>query len=141
MSADSLASEAVAASASLSAVATAARKLSPVRGGTHVSRQSPNSRRRKGTAEGPCRVQARDRREIRSAILHHQFGRENCTSLSLRGVGADRAEAGRAFHLQSYEEEIPGSCELLGTAGGNGRPRPAVDTARAARLRTEQGRS
>src|SRR5262249_15980025 len=67
----------------------------------HVSRQSPNSHRRKRTAQGPCRVQAGDRREIWAAILHHEFGRENCPGLSLRGMGADRAEAGGALNLQT----------------------------------------
>src|SRR4029077_5161575 len=74
----------------------------------NVSRQSPNSRRRKGTVEGPGRVQARDRREVRTAILHHKSGWEGCSSVSLRGVGADRAEAGGALHFQSYEEEVFG---------------------------------
>src|SRR5581483_11283322 len=63
----------------------------------HVSRQSPNSRRRKRTAQGPGRVQASARREVWAAILYHELRWQGCTSLSLRGVGADRAEAGRAL--------------------------------------------
>src|SRR5262249_1250670 len=75
--------EIVAISTSPVAVAVAARKLAPVRGGTHVSRQSPNSRRRKRTAQAAGRIQAGDRREIWAPILHYEFGWENCPSLSL----------------------------------------------------------
>src|SRR5579864_372631 len=107
---------------------------------THVSRQSPNSRRRKRTFEGPVRVQAGDRREIRDTILHHKFGREGCPDISLRGMGADRAETGRALHLQSYEEEVSGAGELLGAAGRDGRSGPVADSAVAARERDHQGR-
>src|SRR5579862_8351563 len=98
-----------------SAIAVAARRRPDSRGRLsphnhelkdHVSRQSPNSRRRKRTAQGPGRVQARARREVRAAILHHELRREGCSSLSLRGMGADRAEAGRALHFQSHEEEV-----------------------------------
>src|SRR5438445_13873563 len=42
---------------------------------TYVSRQSPNSRRRQRAPQGPGRVQARARREIRHVILHAKFGR------------------------------------------------------------------
>src|SRR5215470_4177072 len=83
---------------------------------TYVSRQSPNSRRRQRPFKGPGRVQAGDRREIRDAILHHKFGRESCPDISLRGMGADRAEVGQSLHFQSHEEEVPGAGELLGTA-------------------------
>src|SRR5215472_9685131 len=107
---------------------------------THVSRQSPNSRGRKRTAQDSSRVQASARREIRSAILHHELRREGCTSVSLRRMGADRAETGKALHFQSYEEEVSRSHELLGSAGGNGRARPAVDAAIAARVGADQGR-
>src|SRR5580700_10620342 len=99
----------------------------------HVSRQSPNSRRRKGTAQGPGRVQAGDRREVRTAILHHKSRREGCSSVSLRGVGADRAEVGRALHFQSYEEEVSGPRELLRADRGDGWAGAAADTATAAR--------
>src|SRR5690348_16201212 len=107
---------------------------------SHVSRQSPNSRGRKRTAQGPRGIQARDRREVRSAILHHELRREGCSSLSLRGMGADRAEVGGAVHLQSYEEEVSRSHELLGSAGGNGRPGPALDATVVARVGADQGR-
>src|SRR5579872_4880037 len=107
----------------------------------HVSRQSPNSRRRKRSAQGPGRVQASARREVRAAILYHELRREGCTSLSLRGMGADRAEVGRALHFQSYEEEIPRSHELLGPAGGDRRTGPPPDSAAAARVGGDQGRS
>src|SRR5262245_21412548 len=88
---------------------------------TNVSRQSPNSCRRQRTTQGPGRVQASARREVRAPILHHQPRREGCTSLSLRGVGADRAEIGRTLHFQSYKEEVSGSYQLLGSAGGDRR--------------------
>src|SRR5206468_7228699 len=90
-------------------------RLSP-RGLTNVSRQSPNSRGRKRTAESPRGIQARDRREVRAAILYHELRREGCTSVSLRGMGADRAEVGGALHFQSNEEEVSRPHELLGTA-------------------------
>src|SRR6185312_8630497 len=70
----------------------------------HVSRQRSNPRRRKGTAQGPRGIQARRGREIRREILHHVAGRQECTCLSLRGMGADRAEAGGALQFQSDEE-------------------------------------
>src|SRR5689334_19663239 len=70
----------------------------------NVSRQRSNPRRRKGTAKGPGGVQARNRREIRREILHHVDRRQGCTDISLRGMGADRAEAGRALQFQSDEE-------------------------------------
>src|SRR5579864_7576960 len=107
----------------------------------HVSRQSPNSRGRKRAAQSPRGIQARDRREIRSAILYHQLRREGCTTVSLRGMGADRAEAGRALHFQSYEEEVSRPHELLGSAGGNGRSGPALNASATARVGADQGRS
>src|SRR6185312_1006231 len=107
----------------------------------HVSRQSPNSRRRKRTAQGPGRVQARARREVRAAILYHELRWEGCTSLSLRGMGADRAEAGRALHFQSHEEEVSRSRELLGTASRDGRPGTPADAATVAGIGADQGRS
>src|SRR6266567_1414731 len=107
----------------------------------HVSRQSPNSRGRKRAAQGPRGIQARDRREIRSAILHHQPGWQGCTSLSLRGMGADRAEAGGALHVQSYEEKVSGSGELLRADGRDGWTRPVADAADFAHVSGDQGRS
>src|SRR5208282_3603403 len=127
---------------SLVLAAVAAKRFSaPVKGRTHVSRQSPNPRRRKGTAQGPLGIQARDRREVRHTILHHQSGWEGCSSISLRGMGTDRAQVGHALHLQSYEEEVSGPGELLRADGGNGRPGAAADAATAARRRPNQGRS
>src|SRR5580704_2893331 len=127
---------------SLVLAAIAAKRFSsPVKGRTHVSRKSPNSRRRKRTAQGPFGIQARDRREVRHAILHHQSGWQGCSSISLRGMGADRAEAGGALHLQSYEEEVSRPSELLRAAGGDGWTRPAADAADAARCGQDQGRS
>src|SRR5947207_7273740 len=107
----------------------------------HVSRQSPNSRGRKRTAQGPRVIQARDRREVWPAILHHQPGWQGCTSLSLRGVVADRAEAGGTLHFQSYEEEVSGSSELLRADGRDGWARPVADAADSAHVSGDQGRS
>src|SRR6266568_4205337 len=107
----------------------------------HVSRQSPNSRGRKGTTQSPRGIQARDRREIRSAILHHEPRWQGCTSVSLRGVGADRAEAGGALHFQPYEEEVSGSSELLRADGRDGWARPVADAADFAHFGGDQGGS
>jgi hypothetical protein len=109
--------------------------------GIHVSRQSPNTRRRKRASQGAGGVQAGDRREIRPTILYHQLGRQSCSSLSLRRVGADRAEACGIVDLQSHQEEISRPCELLGPAGGNGRPGPIVDAAASPRGSADQRRS
>src|ERR1700745_4462298 len=54
---------------------------------SYVSRQSPNSRRRQGPSQGPGRVQAGDRREIRNEILHNEFGWQGLPDISLRGRG------------------------------------------------------
>src|SRR5437899_8321906 len=100
-----------------SVTAVAVQSLKPLRGGPYVSWQSPNPRGRKGTAQGAGRVQARGGRKIRQSVLHHQLRREECLGLSLRGVAADRGEAGRPLHLQSHQEEVPEPHELL-RAGG-----------------------
>src|SRR6202022_549536 len=94
----------------------------------------------KKDAQGPGPVQAGDRREIRNAILHHKFGWEGCSSVSLRGMGTDRAEAGRALQFQSYEEKISGPDKLLRAAGRDGRAGTVVAAAVAARDRADQGR-
>src|SRR5262249_61832905 len=87
----------------------------------HVSRQPSNSRRRKGTAESPRGIQASDRREVRGAILHHVARRKGCTSLSLRGVAADRRKAGASLELQPDQKEVLEPYELLRTGSGDGR--------------------
>src|SRR5260370_30627540 len=87
----------------------------------HVSRQPSNSRGRKGTAQSPRGIQASDRREVQHAILHHEFGWKGCSSLSLRGVAADRREAGTALELQPDQEKVFEPHELLRPARGNGR--------------------
>src|SRR5207302_8823251 len=51
----------------------------------NVTLQSPNSRRRKRTAEVPGRIQADSRREAWSAIIPHKSRREGCLETSLRG--------------------------------------------------------
>src|ERR1700732_647498 len=85
----------------------------------NVSRQPSNSGRREGTFKGPRGIQAPDRREVRSAILHHIARWKGCSSVSLRGVAADRGEAGQALQFQSDKEEVFESHELLRSAGGN----------------------
>src|SRR5580693_1511352 len=127
---------------SLVLAAVAAKRFSaPLRGRTHVSRQSSNARRRKGTAQSSVGIQARHRREVRHAILHHQPGWQGCSSVSLRGMGTDRAEVGRALDLQSYEEKVSEQGELLGTGGRDGRAGAAADAAAVARCGADQGRS
>src|SRR6185437_418959 len=126
---------------SLAVAALALQSLPALRGRTHVSRQSPNSRRRKGTAQSPRRIQAGDRREVQRQILHHQPGWQGWPSVSLRGMGTDRAEAGRALHLQSYEEEVFGPGELLRANGRDGWSGPVADAAIAAGVGADQGRS
>src|ERR1700693_4249963 len=106
----------------------------------HVSRQSPNSGRRKGTVEGPGRVQAGNRREVRTAILHHKSRWEGCSSVSLRRMGADRTEAGWALHFQSDEEKVSGQGELLRADGGDGWAGPALDPAVVAGSSADQRR-
>src|SRR5262249_43211397 len=126
---------------SLLAVAVSLSKSrGPLRAHTNVSRQSPNSRGRKRTPQSPRRVQAGDRREIRPAILHHQSGRGCCSDLSLRRMGADRAEAGGAIDLQPDQKEVFEQGELLGPGRGDGWPGPPTDSAAAARLRADQRR-
>src|SRR5688572_5646715 len=75
----------------------------------NVSRKSPNSRRRKGTAKSPGGIQARRGREVRGAILHHQPGRQGCSGISLRGMAAHRGKAGAAEHFQPDQKEVPGA--------------------------------
>src|SRR5215471_7348543 len=108
--------------------------------GRHVSRQPSNSRGRKGTAQSTRGIQASDRREVRNAILHHQSGRKGCTSLSLRGMAADRREAGTAFELQSDQEKVFEPHELLRPSRGNGRAGKAADSVAVARFGGDQRR-
>src|SRR5215469_725283 len=94
----------------------------------HVSRQPSNARGRKGTPKSPFRIQAPDRREVRNAILHHQSRRQGCSSISLRGMGTDRGEAGTALEFQSHQEEVFESQQLLRPASGDGRPGASADS-------------
>src|ERR1019366_4512319 len=84
----------VTASTSLVVVAVVAviSKKTTITRPTHVSRKSSSARRRKGTVKSPGRIQARDRREICAEILHPEPRWNCCSSVSLRGMGADRAE-------------------------------------------------
>src|ERR1700740_761403 len=79
----------------------------------HVSRQPSNSRGRKRAPQGARGIQAPDRREVRHRMLHHQRGWKGCSSVSLRGVAEDRGEAFAALELQSYEEKVSQSHQLL----------------------------
>src|ERR1044071_708784 len=85
----------------------------------NVSRQPSNSRRREGTFKGPRGIQASDRREIRRPILHHLARWQGCTSVSLRGVAADRREAGAVVQFQPDQEKVSESHELLRPSGGD----------------------
>src|ERR1051326_8875001 len=107
----------------------------------NVSRQPSNSRRREGTFKGPRGIQASDRREVRHAILHHLARRQGCSSVSLRGVAADRRETGAAIELQPDQEKVSQSHQLLRPAGGDRRARPAADSSVAAGRSRDKGRS
>ncbi len=82
------------------AVAATINKRSPGTRRAYVSRKSPNSRGRKGAFKGPLGIQAGDRREICPEILHHQSRWNCCSSVSLRGMGEDRAEAGESAQIR-----------------------------------------
>src|SRR5438552_7653989 len=125
---------------SLAVAALVLKRFSALRGRTHVSRQSPNSCRRKGAAQSPRGIQTGDRREVQHAILHHQPGWQGWPSVSLRGMGTDRAEAGIALDFQSYEEKISGPGELLRANGRDGWPGQAPDSAVVAGSGAAQGR-
>src|SRR4029077_16198102 len=102
------------------------QKNPPPTGQNYFSRQYPNPCGRKRTAQSPCGVQKGDRREVQRTILHHESGWQGWPSVSLRGMGADRAEIGRALHFQSNEEEVSGPGELLRADGRDGRSGQAV---------------
>src|SRR5262249_40608206 len=106
----------------------------------HVLRQPSNSRGRKKKAQGSRGIQASHRREVRDAILHHQFGRKGCTSLSLRRVAADRGEVGAALKLQSDQEKISESHQLLRADSGDGRAGKTAGSFSAARVGSNQRR-
>src|SRR5258706_12366705 len=114
------------------AVAATINKRSPGTSRAYVSRKSPNSRGRKGTFKSSLGIQAGDRREICPEILHHQSRWNCCSSVSLRGMGADRAEAGVAIHFQSDEEEVSQSHELLRAGRRDGRAGAPADPANPA---------
>src|SRR6266478_817874 len=94
----------------------------------NVSRKSPNPDRRKGPIKGSSRVQAGDRREIRTQILYHQSRREGCPVISLRGMGADRTEAGFALDLQPNQKEVSEPRELLRPGSRDGWAGQVVDS-------------
>src|SRR5689334_9882560 len=100
----------------------------------NVSRQPSNSGRRERTFKGPRGIQASDRREVRHAILHHIARWEGCSSVSLRGVAADRGEAGKALQFQSDEEKVFEPYQLLRPAGGDRWAGPGADTGIAPRV-------
>src|SRR5216683_2786275 len=99
----------------------------------------------------PTRVDEKGRLKIPAEfkrVIDEKYGQQfyitsldgKVASVSLRGVGADRAEAGRALHFQSYEEEVSGPGELLRADGGNGWAGAAADAATAARSGADQRR-
>ncbi len=77
----------------------------PVKGRTHVSQQSPNSRRRKRTAQGPLGIQASHRRKYGTQFYITSLDGKVAQVYPFEGR-ADRAEVGGAFDLQSYEEKF-----------------------------------
>src|ERR1700720_2980132 len=125
---------------SLAVAALVLKRFSALRGRTYVSRQSPNPCGRKRTAKSPRGVQTGNRREVQRTILHHQPGWQGWPSVSLRGMGTDRAKAGIALHVQSYEEKVSGPGELLRANGRNGWPGQAPDSAVVAGSGAAQGR-
>src|ERR1700743_1303980 len=124
---------------------TVSSSLMPVLAGVtrknNVSRQPSNSSRRERTFKSPRGIQASDRREVRHAILHHFARWEGCSSVSLRGVAADRGEAGKALQFQSDEEKVFEPYELLRAAGGDRWAGPGADTGVASRRSQDPGRS
>src|SRR5882672_11368521 len=106
----------------------------------NVSRKSPNSDGRKGPIKGSGRVQAGDRREIRTQILYHQSRWEGCPVVSLRGVGADRAEAGFALDVQPNQEEVSEPRELLRPGSRDGWAGQVVDSTVITPVGRHQGR-
>src|SRR5574341_394143 len=111
------------------------------RGNKHVSRQPSNPGRRKGSPEGPGRLQARDRGEVRRGLLHHQRGWAAGAGLALRGMAARRGEAGAPLELQSRQEEAFESHQLLRPGGGDRRPGPSAAALVAAPGRAVEGGS
>src|ERR1051326_5423725 len=107
----------------------------------NVSRQPSNSRRREGTFKGPRGIQASDRREIRRPILHHLARWQGCSSVSLRGVAADRREAGAVVKFQPDQEKVSESHELLRPGGGDRWPGKTADSGAAAGFGKDPGRS
>src|SRR5437868_11982882 len=101
------------------AVAAEAAKFLVASEGEHVPRKSSSTSGRKGTHQDPRGIQAHCRRTLRHAILHHQFRRQGCSSLSLRRMANDRRETDAPAQLQSHQEEVSGPGELLRPAGGD----------------------
>src|SRR5271167_330046 len=95
-------------------------------GNRNVPRQLSNTSGRKRTAQGPCGLQAPDRREVRRTVLHHQLGWEGRTDLSVRRVAGHRAEAFKVAQLQPHEKEVPEQDQLLRPASGDGRTGPVA---------------
>src|SRR3954466_7433348 len=107
----------------------------------NVSRQPSNSGRRERAFKGPRGIQAPDRREVRHAILHHLARWEGCSSVSLRGMAADRGKAGAVVKFQPDQKEVPEPHQLLRPVGGDRRPGAAADTGAAPGLGEGAGRS
>src|SRR6266436_4882521 len=107
---------------------------------SNVSRKPSNPGRRKRAPQGPRGIQAPDRREVWSAILHHKFGWQGCSSVSLRRVGADRAKAGGTVEFQPDQEKVSRADQLLRAGGGVGQPGTTAGSGPVARIRPDTGR-
>src|SRR5947209_1516637 len=107
----------------------------------NVSRKPSNSRRRERAFKGPRGIQAPNRREVRRTILHHLARWEGCSSVSLRGVAADRREAGAVIEFQPDQKKVPETHQLLRPVGGDRWTGAAADTGAAQGLGQDTGRS
>jgi MraZ protein len=108
-------------------VAVVVRELISMFRGNHPTRVDE-----KGRLKVPAEFKRVIDEKYGTAILHHKSGWEGCSTISLRGMGADRAEAGRALQFQSYEEKVSRPHQLLRAAGRDGRAGTVVAAAVAA---------
>src|SRR3974377_632710 len=92
----------------------------------YVSRHALNPARRQRAPQGAGGVQAPARRELRSAILHHELGWQECQSISPPGVGGDRTQVEHSVELQQVETAVAEAHQLLRTVGGDGWTRPSA---------------
>jgi len=89
----------------------------------------------KGRLKVPRGIQRVIDRKIQHAILHHEFGRQGCPDISLSRSGNRSSRSWPVLStFNPTKKTVPVPRELLGTAGGNRRPRPIADAAVAARV-------